>query len=33
MRALLYDDFSDGHIRSIPPPQNQRQTSLLDTNA
>ncbi len=33
MRALLYDDFSDGHIRSIPPAQSQRQTSLLDTNA
>ena len=33
MRAFLDDDVFDGHIRSIPPPQNQRQTSLLDTNA
>ena len=33
MRAFLDDDVFDGHIRSTPPPQRQRQTSLLDTNA
>lgn len=33
MRAFLDDDVFDGHIRSTPPPQRQRQTSLLDINA